>query len=280
MSSDEETRSGHVSRKDFVFAVGALGAAGALAETPETAGAAATAGPAQKVAATPPARSTAPIAPLGSEPEAYTFFTAPEAAFVEAAIDRLIPSDELGPGAKAAGVAFFIDQQLEAQFGYGAKMYKQGPWGIATPTQGYQLPLVPRDVYRLGIAAANAYCNATYHKTFDQLDGAHQDDVLTALEHSTVAFDAVPASTFFEMLYANTIEGFWADPLYGGNRDKVGWKLVNFPGVAAAYTTLIEKHNVPYRVAPVSIADVEHATGLADDDHVTVHSLARATKGQ
>lgn len=278
MSSDEEARAGRVSRKDFVIAVGALGAAGAISETPESAAATESAKHAQ-LAATPPVRSAPAMAPLGSDPEAYTFFTEPEAAFVEAAVDRLIPTDALGPGAKPAGVAYFIDQQLEAQFGFGAKMYKQGPWGIGTPTQGYQLPLVPREVYRLGIAAANAYCTATYHKTFDQLDGAHQDDVLTALEHATIAFDEVPASTFFEMLYENTLEGFWADPLYGGNRDKVGWKLVNFPGVAAAYTNLIEKHNVPYRVAPVSIADVEHATGLADD-HVTVHTLARATKGQ
>ena len=238
----------------------------------------------------PPVSLLPPAADAAGRTSSYRDLTNALKAYVVARVNQgnaaqvtfsiLQGQDVLGTGAKAAGVAFFIDQQLEAQFGYGAKMYKQGPWGVATPTQGYQLPLVPRDVYRLGIAAANKYCTATYHKTFDQLDGAHQDDVLTALEHSTIAFEDVPAATFFEMLYENTLEGFWADPLYGGNRDKAGWKLVNFPGVAAAYTNLIEKHNVPYRVAPVGISDVEHATGLADDDHVTVHTLARAAKGQ
>jgi gluconate 2-dehydrogenase gamma chain len=203
----------------------------------------------------------------------------PEAAFVEAAVDRLIPTDDLGPGAKPAGVAFYIDQQLEAQYGFAAKMYCQGPWGQALPTQGYQLPLNPREVYRLGIAATNGHCTRTFGKTFDKLDGAHQDQVLSALEKGQLDFTEAPSLTFFGMLYENTVEGFFADPLYGGNRDKAGWKMIGFPGVAAAYDGYIEKHNVLYRVAPVSIADVEHSTGLADDDaHMPLHHVAMARK--
>ena len=76
-------------------------------------------------------------------------------------------------------------------------------------------------------------------KTFDQLSAAHQDDVLTGLDGAKLTFDVVPAKAFFEMLLQNTVEGFFADPLYGGNRDKVGWKLVGFPGVAAYYADKI-----------------------------------------
>jgi gluconate 2-dehydrogenase gamma chain len=257
-----------VSRKDFVALVGTVAAAEVL--------------PGAAEAATEQKRPKA-AAPLGNEPEAYAYLTQPEAAFVEAAVERLIPTDELGPGAREAGVAFFIDQQLGGEFGYAAKMYMQGPWAAGLPTQGYQLPLTPREVYRLGIAATNEHCRQQYGKTFDRLSAEHQDNVLTALENATLSFDAVPARTFFEMLYENTLEGFFADPLYGGNRGKIGWKLVGFPGAAAAYISFIEKHNVPYKVEPVSIADVQEAesdAGHAAMDEMRMHiELARKSLG-
>ena len=258
-----------VSRKDFVALVGTAVAVETL--------------PANAAGKAAPPHQSAPIRSLGSEPEAYTYLSEPEAAFVEAAVDRLIPTDELGPGGREAGVAFYIDQQLSGQFGYAAKMYRQGPWNAeAAPEFGYQLPLTPREVYRLGIAATNAYCTKTYGKTFDKLSAAHQDDVLTALDGAKVAFDSVPAKAFFEMLYGNSVEGFFADPLYGGNRNKAGWKLIGFPGAAAAYFPFIEKHNVPYRVNPQSIADLQQAekTAMTDGPDMTVHvALAKRALG-
>jgi gluconate 2-dehydrogenase gamma chain len=146
-------------------------------------------------------------------------------------------------------------------------------------------------VYRLGIAATDAYCEKTYGKPFDKLSAAHQDDVLTALDGAKVAFDNVPAKVFFEMLYGNTVEGFFADPLYGGNRDKVGWKLIGFPGAAAAYYPFIEKHNVAYDVKPQSIADLQQAEqtamtgmplpakGMARTDMTTHVALAKKALG-
>jgi gluconate 2-dehydrogenase gamma chain len=240
----------HVSRKDFVALVGTVAAAETLS--------------APSAAQAAPPHKTAPAPPLGSEPEAYTFLTEPEAAFVEAAAERLIPADDLGPGGREAGVAFYIDQQLGGQYGYASKMYQQGPWQADAPPEfGYQLPLTPQQVYRLGIAATNAYCTKTYGKTFDKLSSAHQDDVLTALDGAKLAFESVPAKVFFEMLYGNAVEGFFADPLYGGNRNKVGWKLIGFPGAAAVYLGLVEKHNVPYKVNPQSIADLQQAEHAA-----------------
>lgn len=260
-----------VSRKDFVALVGTAVAAETL--------------PASTAEAAPAPHQPRAVKSLGSEPEAYTFLTEPESAFVEAAVERLIPADELGPGGRETGVAFYIDQQLSGQFGYAAKMYQQGPWvADASPDFGYQLPLTPQHVYRLGIAATNAYCEKTYGKTFDKLDAAHQDDVLTALDGAKLTFEGVPAKTFFEMLYGNTVEGFFADPLYGGNRNKAGWKLVGFPGAAAAYYPFIEKHNVPYKVAPQSIADLQQAeatamSGMGDmDTHVALAKKALGVK--
>jgi gluconate 2-dehydrogenase gamma chain len=258
----------NVSRKGFISLIGTVTAAESL-------------GPAVADAAPMPTHEHAPPA-AASVPEAYAFFTRPEAAFVEAAVERLIPVNELGPGARDAGVAFFIDQQLNGQFGYAAKMYMQGPWQRGTPTQGYQLPLTPRDVYRLGIAETNAYARKQYGKSFDQLTSAdHQDAILRALDEGTATFDSVPAKVFFEMLYANTVEGFFADPMYGGNRNKVGWKLVGFPGAAAAYVSFIERHNVPYKVDPVSIADLQRGeSGHAATDEMQTHmKMAKKSLG-
>lgn len=254
------------SRKDFVAIIGTASAAAAV----PTAAAAAPMPPMEMAANTPQPGGKAP---LGNEPEAYIFFTEPEAAFVEAAVERLIPTDDLGPGARSAGVAFFIDQQLVGAYGTAANMYRNGPWAPGTPMQGYQLRQTPAEVYRQGIAATQAYCNATYQMGFAQLTAAQQDDVLKGLDGGTIKFDVLPAKAFFEMLLQNTVEGFFADPLYGGNRDKVGWKLVGFPGVAAFYANKITDYNKPYNVPPVSIADVQQGRPVAEG-HELMHHMA------
>jgi gluconate 2-dehydrogenase gamma chain len=265
--------SDRVSRKDFVAIVGTATAAAAV----PTAAAAAGMPPADQM----PPMEMAPAAPaapgktpLGVEPEAYTYLTLPEAAFIEAAVERLIPTDQHGPGARSAGVAFFIDQQLVGVFGTAAKMYRGGPWAPGTPMQGYQMRQTPAEVYRQGIAATQAYCSKTYGKSFTQLSAAHQDEVLTGLDGGTITFtDTVPAKAFFEMLLQNTVEGFFGDPLYGGNRDKVGWKLVGFPGVAAYYPNKITDYNKPYNVPPVSIADAQQGHPVAEG-HELMHNIA------
>jgi gluconate 2-dehydrogenase gamma chain len=92
--------------------------------------------------------------------------------------------------------------------------------------------------------------------------------VLGDLEAGKVALESVGTSFFFGLLLANTMEGFFSDPIYGGNRDKIGWKLVGFPGVAAVYSEFIDKHNVPYKAEPVSIADLQqHAVAVDEHGH-------------
>ena len=207
---------------------------------------------------------------------AYTFFTPGEAAFVEAAVARLIPADELGPGAREAGVAFFIDRQLSGAYGHGAKWYMRGPWGDSVPEQGYQLPLTPRELYRLAIDAIDREALTRHEKPFTQVSAAEQDGLLTAVERGELKAGDTPLKTFFDMLLGNTMEGYFSDPIHGGNRDKVGWRLVGFPGVAASYVNRIEKHNEPYRVEPVGIADVlERRVRQDEHGHVLHEPLDR-----
>lgn len=199
-------------------------------------------------------------------PQAYLYLTSPEIEFVEAAVARLIPADELGPGAKEAGVAYFIDQQLAGAWGAMARNYRQGPWPEGTPQQGYQSPLTPKEVYRAAIPEVVAACVARFQKPFHQLQSPEQDQVLSELETGKLALASLPGPFFFNLLLANTIEGFFADPVYGGNRDKIAWKLVGFPGIAASYGEYIEKHGVPYNAEPVSIADMQNHA-VATDAH-------------
>ena len=250
------------SRRGFLKAVTAIGAVGLQ-------------GVAEATAPASPAAAAGHAARHGSRvgiDDAYVYFTAAEAAFVEAALAILIPADELGPGAREAGVAHFIDRDLAGAFGAHARNYRQGPWAEGTPEQGFQSPLTPRQIFRAAIADTDRYCLATYGKRFDDLDATLGADVLKGLESGGIALEAVPAPLFFGMLWAATLDGFFADPMYGGNRDKAGWALVGFPGVAAAYGDEIDKHNVPYRVAPVSIGDIRQGRAAVDPHGHAIHT--------
>lgn len=266
------------SRKKFVIAGAGIAAAAVVREpAAEAHGGEVAAAPKPAHAAPKPAAKRAPLPPLASRPEAYSYFTAPESAFMEAAVERLIPTDAHGPGGREAGCAYFIDQQLVGRYGRGDTMYTHGPWSATPlPTQGYQSRLTPAEVYRLGIAATNAHVHEQHGKAFEQLSGAQQDAVLTALENGDVAFADVPAKVFFGMLLGDTIQGFFADPMYGGNRDKVGWKAIGFPGVGAVYINTVENFNKPYVVAPVGIADEKSDASAMHGAMVVPHQQTRA----
>jgi gluconate 2-dehydrogenase gamma chain len=240
------------------------------------AGAAAAAGTRDAVAATPDAYShheVRPVANLGNLEKAYTFFGPPEAEFIEAAVARLIPKDGLGPGALEADVPYYIDRLLITEYGSGARFYNLGPGGATTPFQGYQSPLTPPEVYRIGIAATNKYCQQQYGKRFAELDAATQDGVLKGLQD--VSLEDVPGATFFSQLLADTKDGFFSDPAYGGNRDMIGWKLVGYPGVPANYATRIGM-NEPYSATPVGIRALQQARVPLDEHGHPIHRQAAA----
>lgn len=166
----------------------------------------------------------------------------------------MIPEDELGPGAIKAGVPKFIDRQLAGEFGQGVRWYLQGPWPKGQNTQGYQSRLTPAGLYRASIKAVDDGIGHQFHgKSFAQLAAKDQDGVLSKLESGEFNLGQIDPKTFFDMFLQNVIEGFWSDPIYGGNRDMVGWKMIGFPGARYDYRDWIEKHNQPYPLPPVAI---------------------------
>jgi gluconate 2-dehydrogenase gamma chain len=213
-------------------------------------------------------------------PPAYLFLTQPEVRFLEAASERLIPADDLGPGAREAGVASFIDGQLASPWGLHGRQYRMGPWHEGTPQQGFQSPLVPQEIYRLGIREIDQHCVAAHGKRFDLLAPAVQDELLQAMERDALPLESLSSALLFSLLFRNTMEGFFADPLYGGNRDKAGWRLIGFPGVAAAnYVEHLAQHNVRYDVEPVSILDIEQQRAEVDSQGYATHVLRRVDTG-
>lgn len=189
---------------------------------------------------------------------AYRYLTEPEVRFLDAAVARLIPADDLGPGAREADVTYFIDQQLVSTWGVHGRNYRQGPWREGTPQQGFQSRLTPQEIYRAAIREIDAHCRKHHEKVFAFLTPARQDEVLHALEDGAIDLESVSAKLFFKLLLRNTQEGFFSDPLYGGNKDKIGWRLIGFPGVAASsYDDHLDRHNERYLVEPVSILDVQ-----------------------
>lgn len=181
----------------------------------------------------------------------YEFLTADEAAFIEAAVARLIPVDELGPGALEARVPRFIDRQLAGAFGAGARLYRAGPWRKGEPTQGYQLPHTPAELVRLGVRAIRADLAPG---AFEKLDAHAQDRYLDRLHRGEVDLGGAGTSEFFELLLALTMEGYFSDPVYGGNHDMQAWRMIGFPGAFSNYYELVGK-NVAFRAAPSSIAE-------------------------
>ena len=186
-------------------------------------------------------------------PGQFAYFTPVEFTFVEAAAARLIPSDALGPGAKEAGVATFIDRQLSGPYGRAETWYMRGPWHDGTKQQGYQLRLTPAQLYRTAIADVDGYCSKIHQRPFAEQDAAAQDKLLHGLESGDIKLARAPSKDFFQMLLQNTVEGYLADPMYGGNRAFAGWKLIGFPGPRYNYVAEIEQYGKRYDMPTVGL---------------------------
>jgi gluconate 2-dehydrogenase gamma chain len=201
-----------------------------------------------------PWTSGATSPPKPADTSAWHFFTPGEAASVEALVDRLIPPDPQTPGGKDAGCAAFIDGQLAGPYGSAGGLYREGPFQKGTPQQGPQAEATPAELYRAALKALDAYCGANFQgKNFAALAPDDQDAVLKGLDGGAITLDGADAKLFFELLLQNAMEGFFSDPLYGGNRDMAGWKMVGFPGSRYDYRAYVDKHNQDLGLTPVSI---------------------------
>jgi gluconate 2-dehydrogenase gamma chain len=146
---------------------------------------------------------------VNAAPEAFETLTTVEGETLQAIVARLIPTDGNGPGATEARAAQYVDRALGGALA------------------------ASREAYRVGLAALNAYTQASRKAAFAQLSAADQDAVLLELETGAAAGFA-GSGIFFNLLLAHTIQGTFGDPYYGGNANFVGWDLIGYPGVRLA----------------------------------------------
>jgi gluconate 2-dehydrogenase gamma chain len=221
----------------------------------------------------------------------FQFFVPFQAAIIEAAAARLIPSDDLGPGAIEAGVVYFIDRQLYQQrigyLGYRGQRYGLGPFQAGEVTQGDQSALPLAERFRIGILGMEGLAQERFGRGFVRLSPEEQDDILRDMDEGEIevfgrvslttppsTFEggdqgiaqspgqtAITAKAFFELLLAYTIAGFFVDPVHGGNRDLVGWKMIGFPGAQIGYGDWILRYGEPFEGPYLSLAD--HQTAMS-----------------
>src|SRR5215471_5484364 len=238
-----------ISRRTIIKATGAVGAT----MLPfATASDEASAQVPQAHAATGVSPPAYPNADASHQQTTYVFFNAEEASFIEAAVARLIPKDEQWDGAFEAGVPNYIDKQLAGAWGAGERLYRSGPWVPGTPSQGYQLPFTPAELFRTALRAINDGLSAT---PFAQMSADRQDEYLKSLEAGGKDLGGVPSQVFFAHLWESTLEGFFSDPVYGGNRNMVAWRMIGFPGAYASYYDLVDQHGIKVDRAPMSLAE-------------------------
>jgi gluconate 2-dehydrogenase gamma chain len=212
-------------------------------------------GPPQTFRGAVPWQEGAADAPPEVSGEGYVFFSPAEQSFIEASVARLIPNDPIGPGAIEAGVPFFLDRQLAGRYGNGAHFFLGGPWPKGVPEQGYQSRFSPAQLYRAAIAAIERSVNSSFNgATFAKLTPADQDRILNSLESGATALDGgVDAKAFFAMFLQNVKEGYFSDPIYGGNRNMGAWKMIGFPGARYDYKEWVSRHGEEVRLAPVGL---------------------------
>ncbi len=156
------------------------------------------------------------------------FFNPEDAATLAAFTERVMPGAQGKPGARDAGVLNYIDLALAGAY---ADL---------------------QDFYRRGLAQLDGYCRKTYNEAFRRLDAAQQDEVITALEEGkATGFTWPAAEEFFNTIRTHTMEGMFADPLYGGNKDFAGWRLVGFPGAQAIFTPADMQSRQAFTRAPI-----------------------------
>jgi gluconate 2-dehydrogenase gamma chain len=182
-----------ISRRDLLKRAGALGVAGVVAPVLGRDHA----GPAD---AGHPVQAAAQAAPLET-------LTAEEHELLEAVVARLIPSDALGPGAKEAGAARYIDRALGGALA------------------------ASRQSYAAGLAALDRYARSSRGDAFTRLSPSDQDSVLIDVETGAATGFTSSSALFFNMVLNHTHQGTFGDPYYGGNANFAGWDLIGYPGV-------------------------------------------------
>lgn len=142
---------------------------------------------------------------------------------------------------------------------------------------GWQSFASPAELYRRGLRALDAFTEATFGARFAELSDDDQDQALQALEDDDAdGFDLPSAAAFFELIRRHTIEGLFADPIYGGNHDYIGWKLIDYPGAYRGWTP-VELRTEGTRRPPQGIEHLPRTTpGEPDGPPRVVAGAGRA----
>ena len=233
-------------RRTFLLQAAGLAGAGPLSALDIPAAQAATA-------------TAASAKPDATSPIPYQSLSPNEAAFIEALVDVLCPADEYSPRGVDCGLATYIDRQLAGPYGKGDGRYQHGPFRSSKPEFGLQGPLTPEQFCKAGIAAANAACVRDRGKPFDQLAPADADEFLKAVQADHVRNDGISLALWFnEVVYRLFVEACFADPMYGGNRNAVFWRMMGYPGLPANHALDMVRYRgkpFPGGKDPKSIAD-------------------------
>ncbi|MEP6547371.1 MAG: gluconate 2-dehydrogenase subunit 3 family protein [Gammaproteobacteria bacterium] len=231
-------------RRKFLVQAASVAGAGSLVSAGVSAAIAAAAEPTSE-----PAAASMPYQSLGPD----------EATFVEALVNIMCPADAYSPSGVECGLATYIDRQLAGPFGKGAGRYQNAPFRSGKPELGLQLPLTPEQFFKVGIAAANEVCVRDRGKPFDQLAAADAERFLQAVQSDHVLHDRVSLWSWFnEVVYRLFVEACFADPMYGGNRNAVFWKMIGYPGLPASHgLDVVRYRGKPYPQAkdPKTLAD-------------------------
>jgi gluconate 2-dehydrogenase gamma chain len=182
-----------------------------------------------------------------------------EAAFIEALVNVMCPADELSPSGVDCGLAIYIDRQLAGPYGKGDGRYQRGPYRHGKPQSGLQLPLTPEQFCKAGIAAVDAACVRDRGEPFAALRVAEADAVLVDIADGRITDASLSLTSWFnDILYPLFVEACFADPMYGGNRNAVFWKMIGYPGLPANHAIdMVRYRGKPYPGAgsPKSIGD-------------------------
>ena len=208
-------------------------------------------GPAHAAAAT-----KSPVADVAG----YTSLSPAEAAFTEAMVNVMCPADSFTPSGVDCGLAIYIDRQLAGSFGKGAKRYLRGPWALGKPQHGYQLPLTPEQYFKAGLAGVNQTSVLRIGRRFDQLTPVQANAFLIDLSSGKITDAELDLASWFNgLVYPLFEQACFADPIYGGNRDKVFWSAIGYPGLPATNTiNMVRFRGKPFPGArtPKSITDL------------------------
>ncbi|QUW22962.1 gluconate 2-dehydrogenase subunit 3 family protein [Sporosarcina sp. Marseille-Q4063] len=187
---------------------------------------------------------------------------------LSAATERLFPETDVGPGAIALGVPYFIDRQLAGEWGTNAHDYMTGPFPqiaevekyveedtnqneggpesevrVPAPTPRYQTRMTRAALFMEGVHALQKTAEEKFDERFKDLEPDQQDEILGMFDNNEAEVKGVSSNTFFNLLLGTTIEGAYADPAYGGNRNMEGWKMKEFPGPRMSWLQDIEKED-------------------------------------